>query len=210
MMKFDVTVNYMEGKFHYAADALSRRPRFNFMTADEDFMTEAYTTRRTFTEEHGYARKDPKLVLLFEAAREASYQQVVEAVKSGCCPSALDRDHTARDYREQWDTLSMIDELPDPLLVMDNNRLVVPIRARKLLLKKLHIPHTGAGKTIETTKSVYFWPAMKRNIEQMCKGCGACRETGARRPHEPQLADNGTPITRSAPMREVGADLFEV
>ena len=95
MMRFDATVKYVVGKYHFAADALSRQPRFDHMTADEDFMAEAYTSRRAFTEVHGYARNDLKLMPLFEAAKDESYQQVVEAVKGGFHPTTLDRDHPA-------------------------------------------------------------------------------------------------------------------
>ena len=51
----------MPRKFHYAADALSRKPWFDFMTVDEDFMAETSVTRRTFT------RKDPKLKVILDA-----------------------------------------------------------------------------------------------------------------------------------------------
>ena len=38
MMKFDAIIKYVPGKFHFSADALSCRPRFNVMTSGEDIM----------------------------------------------------------------------------------------------------------------------------------------------------------------------------
>merc|ERR1712082_587821 len=76
MMMFNPVVKYIQGKSHFVADALSRRLKFNFMMDGEDCMANVYTQGCCFVGGHEYARRDPKLEPLFNAAKTEVYQLV--------------------------------------------------------------------------------------------------------------------------------------
>ena len=54
-------------------------------------------------------------------------------------------------------------------------QLIVPANKRGELIKYLHdIPssgHLGAEKTLERAKHAFYWPAMKKYIENYCMTC---------------------------------------
>ena len=49
---------------------------------------------------------------------------------------------------------------------------------------------------------------MVTQIQQMCKSCPICRETGQNRQREPMVPEKVIPITELRPMQIVGMDLF--
>ena len=57
-------------------------------------------------------------------------------------------------------------------------QLIVPANKRGELIKYLHdIPssgHLGAEKTLERAKHAFYWPAMKKYIENYCMTCDQC------------------------------------
>ena len=78
---FNPVVSYVPGKSHHVADALSRHPKFHFMSEGEDCIAGVYEQRCCHASSHWYARDDPKMAPLFAAARNANYRKVVEAVR---------------------------------------------------------------------------------------------------------------------------------
>ena len=162
-------------------------------------MADSSVMRRMFTPQHGYTQKDPKLQMLFNTAWEMAYQQVVEVVKGAQEVDMLPRDHPACEYRDVWENLSVIDELPEPLLVEDHNRLVIQGGAWKEILQILHLPHIGVSKMRETARSMYYWPRMSQHMKQMCEACGECREMGPSRPREPTIPAMEHPFRSQSP-----------
>ena len=57
-------------------------------------------------------------------------------------------------------------------------QLVVPASKREELVKYFHdIPssgHLGAEKTLEKVRHSFYWPAMKKYIEDYCLTCDKC------------------------------------
>lgn len=178
IMFFNSSVKFVPGKFHFMVDALSHKPRFCLMIDMEDIMADVYMVKKAYaSSSHNYARDDPILKLIFEAAKEKSYQKVVEAFIRDQWLEDLPVDHPAREYKEVWDDLCIIDEGKDPLLVVDDARLVILMGARKSILRLLHMLDMGFRKTKETARLIYFWPRMTAHIQQLCDEYSACRET---------------------------------
>ena len=157
MMGYDAEIVYTPGKYHFAADALSRNPLFNVMTVEEDIMAEVYHCKRTYTGSHTYARDDLKMQPLFEAADDSAYQLVVTAVRSGIKLDDLHKDHPAQIFKSVWDDISVIDEKDKPLLILNDTRIIVPKNARKEILRKLHTAHNGTATSTRTASSCYYW-----------------------------------------------------
>ena len=118
--------------------------------------------------------------------------------------------HIQPNTKQVYDQLSVIDDKEFPLLVLDDSKVVVPKEGRNGILKKLHIPHCGVTKTWQTAGKRYYWPAMGRNIAQMCEACQSCRETLPSRGREPMINQDTTPMEELEPMEEIGIDFMEV
>ena len=190
------------------ADALSRTPKFHFMTEGEDCMANVYDQVCNHVSSHGYARQDPKMATLFQAAKCEEYRIVVQAIRQGRKWEDLPAEHPARELKEVWNDIAIIDEEDDPLLVIDDKRVVVPKPARREILRLLHLSHVGVTKTRETARERYFWPRLGVMIQQICYMCPACCKTGNNRPREPMREEDVTPISDLRPMQVVGVDLF--
>lgn len=53
-------------------------------------------------------------------------------------------------------------------------RLVIPPKARKVVLDLLHDTHQGISATKAKARSYVWWPNMDQEIELMCKSCQGC------------------------------------
>ena len=102
---------------------------------------------------------------------------MVTAIKEDRKINDLPTEHAAREYKHVYDELSIIDNEENPLLLYDNQRVVIPKEMRKYVLQYLHISHVGIVKSIETANNRYYWPGMTRDIKIMCENCTACRES---------------------------------
>ena len=80
-----------------------------------------------------------------------------------------------------------------------------PGAPRKDVLHQLHEGHCGYGKTLQTAKTLYYWPSMKYDIEAMIDRCEACQHLRPSKPVEPFIT---TPT--SFPMEQISIDLFHI
>ena len=158
---------------------------------------------------HRYAREDLKLQFLFEAAQEEEYVQIVEAFKKEAKLKDLPQQHPAREFRDVWDNLSLIDEKEGALLVLDDTRIVVPRTARRKVLEKLHLSHSGVSKTRRTAAERYYWPHLSKTIAQVCEACEVCRRSLPSQWSEP-MSREVKPYADLEVMEEVSVDLFDL
>ena len=73
----------------------------------------------------------------------------MDAVHQGEKWTDLPANHPGREFKEAWSELAIIDEGVDPLLVVDDRKVVVPPLTRKEILQMLHLPRVGVMKTRE-------------------------------------------------------------
>ena len=101
----------------------------------------------------------------------------------------LSENHPARLYTSIWDRVSVMDAVTDqPLLVVDNQRIIVPTKLRQTIVDDLHSKtHRGAEQMKLTLRSLYFWPTQKAMVDKTCKDCIACLENKDSQPMEPFL-----------------------
>ena len=93
----------------------------------------------------------------------------------------------------------------DGILLVDGDKIYVPPEARKATLHELHKSHCGYAKTLETARTLYYWPSMKADIRTMIKCCEACQKLKPSKPAEP-LKDT----TATFPMEKKSIDLFHI
>ena len=188
---FSFVVNYVAGKFHLIADALSRAPVFD--PPEKEVFSNTVLVNAIST--------DPSLQNLYDfAENDSAYKQIREAILSNVDINDLPPNHPGRSFSSVWNDLSVHD---DVLLVVDNSRIVIPKAARPDILKKLHTAHAGVTKTRQMARNLYFWPGMSNEIKLMIECCDLCQRLRAHQHDEPQQHPNA-----DAPMHCVSMDLF--
>jgi len=192
LVDYDFVLTWTAGKDHCVADALSRAPVF---ICDEDDEPENSTLCYAVAE-------DPALQELVDlAARDGQYKKLIKGLRDDADPK-----HAAalKPYANIWPHLSLFDDQEETLVVYNDTRIVVPEMARRELLLKLHLPHSGMTKTFANARQLYFWPGMKNSIKQITENCEACQAL------LPSLPKETLRMTvAAAPMEQVAVDLFD-
>ena len=80
-------------------------------------------------------------------------------------------DNPCRDYFRVWDHLGILEDKDATLLILDMKRLVVPCQARQKILKTLNLSQKDVIKTYATVRTMYFWPSLKENCQQLTQSC---------------------------------------
>ena len=83
-----------------------------------------------------------------------------------------EKDTAPEGYRPVFDKLSIRWGL-----VFVDDQIAVPINLRRKLIEILHFGHSGTTKMLSDAK-IFWWPEMRKDIEQKVKDCTACLATG--------------------------------
>ena len=99
-------------------------------------------------------------------ANDDQYSAVIKAIQEKKSKTWVlnSSDNPCREYVSVWDRLGTTDDNDSTLLTLDIKRLVVPLQARRNILKILHYSHQGISKTYTAARSRYYWPSMKEDI----------------------------------------------
>jgi transposase InsO family protein len=194
LTQYSFEVQWVPGKTHEIADALSRAPIFD-PPEEADIMGVTVGGREP---------DDPSLRRLIEAAKkDADYMKLMKAWREDRNPKELGPSHPAKPYASVWSQLSVS---PDGcLMVKDGYRIVPPREERAAILSKLHLGHGGILRTRKLAGGLYFWPGMNNDVKTMIDGCEVCQQD---RPSQPREEDRM--YRRPAyPMHSVAVDPFE-
>ena len=198
LANYNFVVEWVPGKTHLIADALSRAPVFS---PPENHEVEAGQEAAAI---HSVTTADPLLQeLADDAAKDEEYQALLQAVQQRTSIRDMPETHPARQFKSVWDDLSIYENC---LVLYDADRLVVPKLSRKPILKTLHAAHPGINRMRKSAQAIYFWPGMTSDIKNVVDSCEECRT------HQPSQAhDTAQPFPKaSAPMESVSLDLFEL
>ena len=83
-----------------------------------------------------------------------------------------EKDSAPEGYRAVFDKLSVRWGL-----VFVDDQIAVPIDLRRQLIEILHFGHSGITKMLSDAK-IFWWPEMRKDIEQRVKDCTTCLATG--------------------------------
>ena len=174
-------VKWIEGKVHLIADALSRAPVFQPPdTADTDASESVICCKID-----SYAHMQD---IINAANQDDDYKLIRECVSSNTNVKTLHHDHPAKLLQSVWSQASVS---KSGIIIIDGHKMFVPFRARRAVLKTLHIPHCGIEKTRKTASTFYWWPGLSSDIKSMVEACELCQRT---RPSKPL----DIPVRRSA------------
>jgi transposase InsO family protein len=195
LLPYTFNTIWVPGKTHEIADALSRHPVFQ----PDDSTSEYVNTNLVCN-----VMSDPALAVFFDAIDD-DYLAVASAVRKGRKVKSLPPTHPARLFSSVWDRLSLLDDEEKSLILLDDERIVVPAAARPELLRRLHLSHSGLVKTRKQCRQEYFWPSMNADIEALINNCEACLSTRPSLTSEPFAPDSPAPH----PMFALGLDLAD-
>ncbi|XP_062700701.1 uncharacterized protein K02A2.6-like [Aedes albopictus] len=107
-----------------------------------------------------------------ESQKDATLKQVSSFVQCGW-PSNVSQlmDPAVKKFYARRDGLQLIDNC-----VMFGDRIIVPQRYRKQVLKQLHRGHPGMERMKAIARSYVYWPDVDGDVEQYVRQCRACAD----------------------------------
>ncbi|XP_036327399.1 uncharacterized protein K02A2.6-like [Rhagoletis pomonella] len=96
-------------------------------------------------------------------------------------------------YFNRRESLSVVDNI-----LLDGERIVIPLTYRNRILKTLHKGHQGQQRMKAIARSHVYWPSIDKNIEDYVRACGKC-QLNAKTPVKTKLSSG--PIAERAMQR---------
>ena len=194
IMRYSPKLEYVQGKQHCLADALSRAPVGHPNTED----------CRLIDEVEEYIQGVIPSNLAVSRLKEAQHKDEVCKEVLKCCREGWPAYKTDAYMSVQpyWDVQQHLTVL-DGLLLYDD-RIVVPSSERLRMLEIIHQAHQGIVKCRQRARRSVWWPRISTEIQEMVQDCRVCK-VNSKTPTEPLLPS-------SLPERaweRLGADLFE-
>ena len=155
--KYSFEVNWVPGKTHYIADALSRALLFSPQEQPDLEIDTAITCL--------VATSHPSMDVI-SCAVDDDYRALVQDVLRGTYTSSY-----SRSLKSEMTSLSV----SDGLVLLDSRRIVLPTPAVKPVLRLLQASHSGINKTILLARGLYYWPGMINDIKQLVSSSGSAR-----------------------------------
>ena len=186
---YSFEVNWVPGKTHYIADALSRAPLFLPQEQPDLEIDTAITCL--------VATSHPSMDIISRAVDD-DYRALVQDVLRGTSTSSY-----SRSLKLEMASLSV----SDGLVLLDSRRIILPTPAVKPVIHLLHASHSGINKTILLARGLYYWPGMINDIKQLVSSCRECSQLLQSQPSNPMTT--ASPSSHFGyPMQHVGLDLF--
>ena len=183
-------LRYKPGKQMMLADAMSRQPSSESTQIDLDIQLS---------------------FIQFSTQKLESIRESTQADDELCALRTVILDgwpdgqrHLAAPLRPYW---SCRDELAvEDGLIMNGDRLVIPLSLQAEVLSKLHEAHQDIEKNRLRAKSRVYWKSINNYIDDIVRKCDACHRLQKRQAHEP-LMQHELP---TRPWQIVGTDLFAI
>jgi transposase InsO family protein len=167
LQKYDVTINYLPGKYMYVADALSRAFLPDGPVPDEinDDVTKMI---------HSLVENLPMTVEKLEELKSATVedeflQQLIQFIKDGWPSSRVNSPSAVGHY---WKFQDEIFEANG--LLFFGQKLIIPEKLRPDILRRIRESHLGMEKCKSRARAVVYWPGISADIERLVAKCSTC------------------------------------
>ena len=207
---YNFTTIWRKGKEHRIPDALScspvQDPEPDDLEEDKEIYGYVCLVQRTAAmaierECEGYndeSLADPVLEeIRREGAKDDEYLAIIRHLRSesSTLPSCIS------SYK------GTIDEIcEDEGLLLFRQRLLIPRKLRKGILKKLHSSHQGIERTQRRARQTVFWPGITSDIKSTVEACQQCQRYRPSQVQEPLERD---PLPTRV-FEEVAGDFFNL
>ena len=162
---YDYTIQHIAGKANVLADFMSRKP-----ISGNPSTPELGETRVLFIEDELI---DAQVVL--NATGDDPVLERVRHYTLNGWPEHVKKVELQPYFVKRWE-LSIVNDV-----LLWNERVVIPMALRAMLLSELHSEHTGAVRMKRMARRYFWWPKMDDEIEDTTKMCATCQEQ-ARKP----------------------------
>ena len=197
LSKYDVEIEYLQGKENVIADALWRA---NLLPpTQQDYEVEIIPV-------HIVSKTVPVTATRLQVFRhstknDSTLTKLKHALHTGWPVCPKDCGPELKDYWTYPEEISIEDGI-----LFKGHRWIVPTSERQSTLKILHIGQYGIDKiTLQARESV-FWPGISNDIKTPAETCTVCQENSISQPNETQQP---TEIPLHA-LERLGIDLLEL
>lgn len=203
LSEYDFKVIYRPGHQGGKPDALTRRPDYHPGTAHRHFADHNQGNNLVLLAEGKHDFQEPNSSLTVRATFTVE-------------PDLALRQRFIDSYAEDPLARKVLQTPPKDYSVKDNlifhkHRLYVPELLRVDITKSRHdhplAGHPGRRKTLSLVRRDYFWPAMRKTIEDYVDTCDACARTKVPR-HKPYGLLKPLPVAER-PWSDLSMDLIE-
>ena len=179
-----------------AADALSRIP--DFTPGMKDIRVRQVISSRDKPE------NDPIIQEMMNHVTD-EYKQITEAILNGTDFKQLKSNHPGKPYTQNAHLISPLTDSPNTLLVINQQRLIVPEGYRKRLIQVYHTSHSGVDKMVKSLSKRFHWPGMRDQVAwhtETCVACGEEADTGKKI----AFIEDQPDLSSMRPMENISAD----
>lgn len=197
LLKYNFEFKYLQGKFMYIADLLSRSYQ-ECNNVDDSYMYEVIHC--IGLSNYLECTEEQKSLLISESTQDSELSKLRECIKNGWPDSNKNIPDCLHSYHKLRSELSV-----DNNLVFYNERLIVPKNLRLSFLKTLHEGHIGMSKMKQLARKLYYWPHIDNHIEEFVRKCFSCQTYQNNNIKEPLLPHE----VPNLPFFKLGIDIMD-
>ncbi|XP_039453069.1 uncharacterized protein K02A2.6-like [Culex pipiens pallens] len=169
---YDFDIQHVSTTAFGYADFLSR------LMSSQSRPDEDYVIAAVYVESEARAILDDSIsnlpvthkMIVAETRKDPVLQQVVSFLNEGWPASAkLIADPDVRKFFARRDGLQVVDDC-----VMFGDRIVVPLKFRKRIIRQLHRGHPGMDRMKSLARSYVYWPNVDDDVVQFVRQCKPC------------------------------------
>lgn len=163
LLKYNIEVTYVPGKFLHMADLLSRNVDKTALIEDTSAFSEVVHSVNI--------SENRKISMIYETEKDPILGQIINFCKNGWPKHITKIREELRYYYKLKNDIFYEDGL-----LFYEDRIIIPYSMQNEALKLLHQAHLGLKKTKDRAKELLFWPLMNKEIENIIQKCLTCQK----------------------------------
>lgn len=174
LLLYDFDIQFVPTASFGHADLLSRLMNSN-SRPDEDYVIAAVQIEsdvKAILEDSISVLPVTSEMIVKETSRDPVLQEVIQFINEGWPQTAAQiQDPAVRQFFARRDSLQIVQEC-----IMFGDRVVVPARFRKRIIRQLHRGHPGMDRMKALARSFVYWPNIDDDVEACVRQCSSCAE----------------------------------
>lgn len=170
LQNYNLIVKFRESKKNADADALSRLPLLNETTEIEEESLSFFSYLNTFNDDVSEALSHEKIAI--ETDKSPLGREIISYIKNGWVMN----EKISEYMKPFYDARISLDTQSECIFFGD--RVYIPPKLRKTVLKHLHREHNGIVKMKKLVRGSVWWPKIDQDIKMYIKGCETCQMNG--------------------------------